>query len=112
MTAVARARHCEEPPPHVLEDHLAAALAGPEGAGIREQLETTMSAAALTAFSRWCCVRSRFPEDIFEREVATNGTSQYVILGAGLDTFAERHADLGDVRVFEVDHPSTQRWKR
>src|SRR5262249_37536829 len=41
------------------------------------------------------------------------GVTQYVILGAGLDSFAYRHPDLADVvHVFEVDHPATQRWKR
>ena len=41
------------------------------------------------------------------------GVRQYVVLGAGLDTFAYRnpHADRG-LKVFEVDHPATQRWKR
>ena len=56
--------------------------------------------------------RSRFVEDRVAQNVAT-GTRQYVVLGAGLDTFAYRHpfGDAG-LRVFEVDHPGTQRWKR
>lgn len=55
--------------------------------------------------------RSRFAEDELARAVAT-GVRQYVILGAGLDTFAYRnpHSAAG-LRVFEVDHPSTQQWK-
>jgi len=36
---------------------------------------------------------------------------QFVVLGAGLDTFAYRHPQT-PVRVFEVDHPATQAWKR
>jgi len=56
--------------------------------------------------------RSRFVEDELSRCVAT-GVRQYVVLGAGLDTFAYRnpHAD-SDLRVFEVDHFATQRWKQ
>jgi methyltransferase (TIGR00027 family) len=56
--------------------------------------------------------RSRYAEDQLARAVE-RGTRQYVILGAGLDTFAYRnpHAQR-DLRVFEVDHPATQEWKR
>ncbi|MBV1701506.1 MAG: class I SAM-dependent methyltransferase [Hyphomicrobiales bacterium] len=57
-------------------------------------------------------VRSRFAEDELARAVAA-GVRQYVILGAGLDTFAYRNPHVGSaLRVFEVDHPSTQAWKR
>ena len=57
-------------------------------------------------------VRSRFAEDELARAV-TAGVRQYVILGAGLDTFAYRnpHESAG-LQVFEVDHPATQQWKR
>jgi len=57
-------------------------------------------------------VRSRFAEDELARAVAS-GVRQYVVLGAGLDTFAYRnpHEAMG-LRVFEVDHPSTQQWKQ
>ena len=56
-------------------------------------------------------IRARFTEDELERAVA-RGTTQYVILGAGLDTFAYRRADLRDrLTVFEVDQPATQLWK-
>lgn len=52
------------------------------------------------------------PEDIVER-AAGSGVRQYVILGARLDSFAYRRRDLlGHVRVFEVDHPASQVWKR
>jgi methyltransferase (TIGR00027 family) len=56
--------------------------------------------------------RSRFSEDTMANCIAS-GTRQVVVLGAGLDTFALRnpYADLG-VRVFEVDDPETQKWKR
>ena len=56
--------------------------------------------------------RSRFAEDCLSAAVS-RGVRQVVILGAGLDTFSLRnpHAELG-LRVFEVDHPATQSWKR
>ena len=56
--------------------------------------------------------RSRFVEDELSRCVAA-GVRQYLVMGAGLDTFAYRnpHGEAG-LRVFEVDHPGTQRWKR
>jgi len=56
--------------------------------------------------------RSRIAEDALSRAVA-RGVRQIVILGAGLDTFAFRnpHGSL-DIRIYEVDHPGTQTWKR
>ena len=54
--------------------------------------------------------RSRYAEDLLAGAVA-RGVTQYVLLGAGLDTFAHRNAYPG-LRVFEVDHPATQQWKR
>jgi methyltransferase (TIGR00027 family) len=54
--------------------------------------------------------RSRFAEDALADAIQT-GTSQAIILGAGLDTFAYRNPHP-DLRVFEVDHPDTQQWKR
>lgn len=56
--------------------------------------------------------RSRFVEDELSRCVAA-GVRQYLVVGAGLDTFAYRnpYRDEG-LRVFEVDHPGTQQWKQ
>jgi methyltransferase (TIGR00027 family) len=66
----------------------------------------------LLAFSRWVCVRGRLVEDIVE-QAADAGVRQYVIVGAGLDSFAYRRPDLLErVRVFEVDYALSQRWKR
>jgi methyltransferase (TIGR00027 family) len=57
-------------------------------------------------------LRSRFAEDELE-SAATRGVTQYVILGAGLDTFGFRQPGFAaGLRIFEVDHPATQRWKR
>jgi methyltransferase (TIGR00027 family) len=55
--------------------------------------------------------RTRFAEDALAAAVA-GGTRQLVVLGAGLDTFAYRNPFSDRVRVFEVDHPATQAWKR
>ena len=56
--------------------------------------------------------RARFAEDLVAEQAAA-GITQYVILGAGLDTFAQRRPDLGaSLRIFEVDQPGTQAWKR
>ena len=54
--------------------------------------------------------RSRYAEDSLTAAVE-RGTKQYVVLGAGLDTFAYR-SPWPSLRVFEVDHPATQEWKR
>src|SRR2546421_667369 len=71
--------------------------------------DTSIIARYLRAFM---AVRSRYAEDELELAISS-GTSQYVILGAGLDTFAYRHRyPENSLRVFEVDHPDTQQWKR
>jgi methyltransferase (TIGR00027 family) len=112
LTAVARAVHREEPAPWVIDDYLALPLAGPEGQALLGRLRAQVPQPHLLAFGRWMCVRARFAEDIAE-QAAASGTGQYVILGAGLDSFAYRRTDLlRRLRVFEVDHPATQAWKR
>jgi len=112
LTAAARAIHREEPQPWVIDDYLALDLAGQEGLALLDRLRAEVPRPYLLAFSRWVCVRARFPEDLLEQAVA-DGVAQYVILGAGLDSFAYRRGDLLDrLRVFEVDHPATQEWKR
>src|SRR5271163_907419 len=55
--------------------------------------------------------RSRYAEDLLARAVAAEQVRQYVLLGVGLDTFAYRNP-WPELRVFEVDHPATQQWKR
>ena len=57
-------------------------------------------------------MRSRFAEDELA-QAASRGIEQYVLLGAGLDTFAFRQlAFARELRIFDVDHPATQTWKR
>ena len=96
----------------MIDDYLALGLAGPDGLALLGRLRTEVPGSYLLAFSRWMCVRARFTEDIVQ-QAAASGTGQYVILGAGLDSFAYRRTDLlRRLRVFEVDHPATQSWKR
>jgi methyltransferase (TIGR00027 family) len=56
--------------------------------------------------------RARFIEDLVVAQAA-KGVTQYVLLGAGLDTFAQRRPEVAaNMRVFEIDQPGTQAWKR
>lgn len=112
MSAVGRAMHRDGPPPIVLDDRLAMALAGDDAGAIAERLRRDMPADALMAYARWTAVRTRFAEDVIA-EAVHDGIGQLVILGAGLDSFAYRHrALLERLRVFEVDQPASQTWKR
>lgn len=78
----------------------------------RARLDETAADPSLRPMRLFIAARSRFSEDTLAACVA-RGVRQIVILGAGLDTFSLRnlHAGLG-VRVFEVDYPATQAWKR
>ena len=112
LAAVGRALHRDDPQPRVLDDHLALGLAGEEALAVLERLHRDMPSDVLLAFTRWTSVRTRFAEDVVEKSLE-DGVRQLVILGAGLDSFAYRRPDLlEDLRVVEVDHPSSQAWKR
>jgi methyltransferase (TIGR00027 family) len=78
----------------------------------RARLDETAADVSLRPMRLFIAARSRFSEDSLAACVA-RGVRQVVVLGAGLDTFSLRnpHAGLG-VRVFEVDYPATQSWKR
>ena len=102
-----RAAHQVLDDPRVFNDPLALAMAGGES-DPRPEPEQPFS-RALRAF---LAVRSRYAEDQLARAVE-RGVGQYVLLGAGLDTFAYRNPFRSEgLRVFEVDHPATQAWKR
>ncbi len=92
--------------PLVLPDPIAVPLLGPEFFCDPIRHANPRS----RAFRAWMVARSRFTEDNLDRAVAA-GVRQYVLLGAGLDTFAYRNP-YPDLRVFEVDFPSTQAFKR
>ncbi len=75
-----------------------------------EKTATKLHKAFSVALRAFLVARSRYAEDTLA-EAAARGATQYVLLGAGLDTFAFRNP-YAQVRVFEVDHPATQMWKR
>lgn len=109
-TALWRALHVEvDAPPHVLEDEAGLRLADPP-AGWRARPD--MDPVFTSGFRASIVGRARFIEDLVAGQ-AERGTGQYVRLGAGLDTFAQRRPELaGRLRVFEVDRPGTSAWKR
>ena len=102
-----RAAHQLKDRPLVFEDPLAVPILGPEVAATLEIESTGLGESRLRAF---IAVRSRYAEEQLSLAVS-RGIRQYVLLGAGLDTFAYRNP-YPDLRVFEVDHPATQAWKR
>ena len=108
--ALWRALHVEvDAPPHVLEDEIGLQLAAPEE-GWRRRPD--MDPQGTRYFRASIVARARFIEDLVVEE-ASRGLAQYVILGAGLDTFAQRRPEVASrMRVFEVDRPSAQGWKR
>jgi methyltransferase (TIGR00027 family) len=108
-TALWRALHVlADPPPHVFDDTIGLQLAAPED-GWRERPDMS---AFTRPFRASILARARFIEDLVE-EQAARGVDQYVILGAGLDTFAQRRPDLAShMQVFEIDQPGPQAWKR
>jgi methyltransferase (TIGR00027 family) len=104
--AIRRAAHQLADHPPVLDDPIALPLLGP---GFARDLDRAMEKVARD-FRAFMAARSRYVEDNVARAVSA-GVTQYVILGAGLDTFAYRNP-LPSLRVFEVDFPATQEWKR
>jgi methyltransferase (TIGR00027 family) len=108
--ALWRALHVEiDPPPHVLEDEVGLQMVAP-AVGWRGRPD--MDPAGTRGFRASIVARARFIEDLVA-EQAGRGVSQYVLLGAGLDTFAQRRPEIASrMRVFEVDQPGPQAWKR
>jgi methyltransferase (TIGR00027 family) len=112
--ALRRAAHqLYDAPPLVFDDPIAVRILGPHTAELERtprpepgKKEKPFS-VGLRAF---LVARSRYAEDQLARAFAA-GVKQYVLLGAGLDTFAHRNP-YSELTVFEVDHPATQQWKR
>lgn len=132
MTAFSRGYHSRNDAPLIFDDSLAFALLGDEvRRSIEEQLLATLRAAnpdAAAAFNDdksvlgWLMQagaataivlgRARYAEELLRRGIE-QGVRQYVLLGAGLDTFAFRRPELlAEISVFELDHPATQEYKR
>lgn len=131
MTAYCRWHHALHDKPLIFEDRLAGQILGKEGQDFIESmllgsLERNNPAGAAAFPDRMSAIswmmqagagapialaRARYAEERLEQSIAA-GVSQYVILGAGLDTFAFRRRDLMDrLTVFEVDHPASQKYK-
>ncbi len=110
--AMMRAAHQILDNPKIFEDPIALSILGTQGVSeIRS--EKRKFKTRLHSYLRAIVVaRSRFVEDALSVAIK-QGIRQYVILGAGLDTFAYRnpYSDVG-LRVFEIDYPATQEWKR
>lgn len=108
--ALWRALHVQvDPPPHVFEDEVGLEIAAPEE-GWRDRGD--MDPNFTKPFRASIVARARFIEDLVADQ-SGRGVGQYVILGAGLDTFAQRRPEVGSrMRVFEVDQPGHQAWKR
>jgi methyltransferase (TIGR00027 family) len=107
--AIHRALHQTLDAPPVFVDPFATRILGPRSRAAMEagRVGRGIMAAVLRTV---LAVRARVAEDELARAVAA-GVRQYVVLGAGLDTFALRNQDPS-LTVFEVDHPNTQAWKR
>ncbi|HVY76485.1 MAG TPA: class I SAM-dependent methyltransferase, partial [Puia sp.] len=107
-TALWRALHVEaDAKPHVLEDETGLRLIAP-AAGWQQRPDmkfTKRLRASIVA-------RARFIEDLII-EQSSKRIDQYVILGAGLDTFAQRRPDIAsNLRIYEIDQPDTLAWKQ
>jgi methyltransferase (TIGR00027 family) len=107
--ALWRALHVQiDAPPHVFEDEVGLKLVAPK--------DDWRSRPDMSPFTRpfraSIVARARFIEDLVAEQVS-EGARQYVILGAGLDTFAQRRPELASqMIVFEIDQPGPQAWKR
>jgi len=112
------------PEPKLLRDDLALALSGLPDAdavktamtGLRQSFAALggedVAAAFVQQVEHAVCIRSRMAEQRLQQRVAED-LQQLVILGAGLDSMAYRHAHkIAGIKVFEVDHPDTQKLKR
>ncbi|MGR3906271.1 class I SAM-dependent methyltransferase [Burkholderia sp. SR8] len=108
--ALWRALHVErDAPPHVLADEVGLRLLAPPPGW---QQRGDMDPQFTRPFRASIVARARFIEDLVVEQTA-HGVSQYVILGAGLDSFVQRRPEMASrVTVFEVDQPAPQAWKR
>jgi methyltransferase (TIGR00027 family) len=109
--ALRRAAHqLYDAKPLVLDDPIAVPILGDTYAEELRRTPTRSDRPFSVALRAFVVARSRYAEDTLACAVA-QGVTQYVLLGAGLDTFAHRNP-YPHLRVFEVDHPATQQWKR
>ena len=108
--ALWRALHVElDPPPHVLEDVIGLKLLAPDPTW---RQRGDMDPQFTRPFRASIVARARYIEDLVVAQ-AGRGLSQYVILGAGLDSLAQRRPEIASrLSIFEIDRPGPQLWKR
>jgi len=110
--ALLRAAHQLFDVPTVLDDPVVLRLLGPEHEARLRAHPAAFDERDRRPLRAAIAARSRFAEDCL-RDAVARGVGQYVVLGAGLDSFAYRNPFPPEtLRVFEVDHPDTQAWKR
>jgi methyltransferase (TIGR00027 family) len=109
--AVRRASHqIYDSPPLIFDDPIAVLILGEVHRSALEDAALSIHDPSSLRMRAWLVARNRYAEDKLA-EAVQQGVRQYVLLGAGLDTFAHRNPHP-NLHVFEVDHPSTQQWKR
>lgn len=109
--AMRRAAHqIYDTQPLVFTDPIAVPILGKEYLPEIERTQFKLHKPHSVALRAHMVARSRYAEDLLAKAVA-HGVTQYVLLGAGLDTFAYRNP-FPQLHVFEVDYPATQQWKR
>ncbi len=109
MAATHRAAHQVLEQGGLFADPLALSILGRDAEEVARDARAHPGRRGMRAF---IAVRSSFAETALAAGVAERGVTQLVVLGAGLDTFAYRNPMAGRLKVFEVDHPATQAWKR
>jgi methyltransferase (TIGR00027 family) len=109
-TALWRALHAQvDSLPHIFEDEIGLKLVAPTG-DWRQRLDMNVNFTRRIRVS--IATRARFVEDLVI-EQNKKGINQYIILGAGLDTFSQRRQKIASqLQIFEIDKPDTQTWKR
>jgi methyltransferase (TIGR00027 family) len=112
FAAICRAAHqiCDDDP-KILHDPIALKCIDDAAQSALSNRDPTLMAMVTPAQRSHFCLRSRIAEDCLQRAVA-RGVDQYVVLGAGLDSFAYRQPDWArTVKIVEIDHPRTQEFK-
>jgi methyltransferase (TIGR00027 family) len=109
--ALRRAAHqLHDARPLVFDDPLAVRILSPEHAEEVKRTPDSSKRPFSAGIRAFMVARARLAEDTLAKGVRELGVRQYLVLGAGLDTFACRNP-YAEVQVFEVDHPATQAWK-
>jgi len=106
--ATHRAAHQQLENGAIFRDPLALTILGPDAQTMVDEISRRDPQRKMRFF---IAMRSRYTEDAIDAAVKSS-VRQLVVLGAGLDTFAYRSPYAGALRIFEVDYPATQLWKR